>query len=131
MRNSSERSSATKLLELMDLEFTKIQSTNRVKKRQSEKSVKIFDTNKDICEIVQTKNISNSKLYFVKNKKFYAGFSTELISSTDDNEIKLWDVQNEVCIASLDAHKHYIWCLEYFEKTGEIISGSSDNKIKV
>ena len=95
-----------------------------------QKSTKISDANKQNCEIVEIENKITSKLYFSKNLKPYHGAS-EIITCTDDNEIRLWDITHEVCIASLNAHKNYIWCLEYLEKTGEIISGSSDNKIKV
>jgi WD40 repeat protein len=130
-QNPIERSTAIDLLKILDSEHFKQRTTFiRSKETNITKSIKIIDSNKAICEIVQKENKFNSKLYFTKNKKLYRSVS-EIVSCTDDNEIRLWDITHEVCIATLDAHKNYIWCLEYLEITGEIISGSSDNKIKV
>ena len=82
------------------------------------KSIKILDTNKKICEIALIEN-ENKVKYFSKITK--AIEDLEIICCTDDNEIKLYDLNHEVCIANLEAHKNYIWCLEYLHESGEII----------
>ena len=55
----------------------------------------------------------------------------EIVSSSADTTIKVWDKISGECTKTLSGHSSYVSCLQVLFDTGEIVSGSSDNTIKI
>ena len=61
---------------------------------------------------------------------YLIGFEGKVISGSDDNTIKVWDLKEEgKCLQTLRGHTNSVDCLLKFD--GNLISGSWDKTIKV
>lgn len=54
----------------------------------------------------------------------------DIISSSDDHSIRIWDKETGECIKKLLGHTKTVWCLLIL-RNGNILSGSWDHKIKL
>lgn len=55
----------------------------------------------------------------------------QLISSSSDGLLKLWNISTNECVNSFDAHEEKIWALAVRDDEMEIISGGTDSVLKV
>jgi WD40 repeat protein len=54
-----------------------------------------------------------------------------LFSGSHDNTIKVWDMDTNICIVSLEGHQGPISCLAISTRRNQLLSGSWDNTIRV
>lgn len=55
----------------------------------------------------------------------------KIISASDDNTIKVWDLHSGNCLRTLMGHSDFIQSIEYSNCTGKIISAGYDNSIRI
>ena len=53
-----------------------------------------------------------------------------LISGSYDNTIKIWSLENKMCITTLHGHNNAVWDLTQL-KNGKLVTGSWDKTIKI
>jgi small GTP-binding protein len=86
-----------------------------IKEKKTElKSVKIF---KGHTELIRRVAITPDGKYAV--------------SASNDKTIRLWDLEKEVCSATITGHKNAIWATSITVDGKKIISGSHDNTIRI
>jgi WD40 repeat protein len=54
-----------------------------------------------------------------------------IASGSNDETIKIWDLDKGNCIKALTGHKHWITSLIFIERDNSLISGSHDGSIKI
>jgi WD40 repeat protein len=54
-----------------------------------------------------------------------------IVSGSDDQTIKVWDLNQGICLKTLTEHNHWINSLIFIERDNTLISGSYDNSIKI
>lgn len=54
-----------------------------------------------------------------------------LISASEDGSIKIWIAESGECLRTLLGHAHGVTALVCVDPLGQLVSGSSDNTIKV
>lgn len=54
-----------------------------------------------------------------------------IVSTSDDQTIRIWNWQNRSVIAILTGHTHYVMSAEFHPEDNLILSASLDNKIYV
>ena len=70
------------------------------------------------------KNSNSNKSFFYF---FFHSFSSFSIGS-DDNTLKVWDIESGECIQTLQGHSHAVYCVEVFENGRKAISGKKEIK---
>jgi U3 small nucleolar RNA-associated protein 13 len=53
----------------------------------------------------------------------------QLVSSSSDGLVKIWNIKDEECAASLDNHEDKIWALAISEDEQTIVSGAADSVV--
>jgi len=53
------------------------------------------------------------------------------VSGSRDNTIKLWSIQNNRCIRTMNGHTKWVTCIDYIHRTKKIITGSKDKCLKI
>ena len=53
-----------------------------------------------------------------------------IVSCSQDNSIKVWDIANGTCLSTLNGHTGTVWCVTEL-KNDNIVSCSADRFIKV
>lgn len=54
-----------------------------------------------------------------------------IISSSDDQTVRIWNWQSRQCIAILTGHNHYVMCAQFHPKEDLIVSCSLDQTVRV
>jgi WD40 repeat protein len=54
-----------------------------------------------------------------------------IVSGSDDQTIKVWDLNQGICLKTLRGHKHWINSLIFIERDNSLISGSHDRSINI
>lgn len=62
-------------------------------------------------------------------KIMYGDTQSILCSGSNDRTIKLWDISNGNCLATLTGHTNHVNCLALFPKSFRLVSGSKDRKL--
>jgi WD40 repeat protein len=52
-------------------------------------------------------------------------------SGSHDKSIKLWNVHNGQCLATMSGHANGVWCLNYFGDAKKLLSASSDGTSRI
>jgi F-box and WD-40 domain protein 1/11 len=52
-----------------------------------------------------------------------------VVSGSRDKTIRIWDLENRICVGQLSGHTGSVLCLQYDGPTNTVISGSSDTTI--
>ena len=50
--------------------------------------------------------------------------NTKIVSGSDDNSIKIWDVKRGTCISTLNGHSDYVYSVAFNHDNTKIVSGS-------
>ena len=61
----------------------------------------------------------------------YSPDGSRIISGSDDNTIKIWDVNIGTCLKTLEGHSNYVGSVSFSPDSIRIISGSYDKTIKI
>ncbi|MEE1227228.1 MAG: hypothetical protein UHM08_09025, partial [Bacteroidales bacterium] len=61
----------------------------------------------------------------------YSPDGTKIISSSEDNTIKIWDANTEECLKTLEGHSYWVRSVTYSPDGTKITSGSRDRTIKI
>merc|ERR1711991_222809 len=56
---------------------------------------------------------------------------TKIVSGSDDNTIRVWNVDTGECILTLKGHTSYVLSVGFNHDGTKIVSGSDDNTIRV
>jgi len=54
-----------------------------------------------------------------------------LASGSDDNTVKLWNVQTGNCVRTLEGHSHWVMSVAWSGDSLTLASGSDDNTVKL
>jgi WD40 repeat protein len=54
-----------------------------------------------------------------------------IVSGSNDETIKIWDLDRGVCLKALTGHNHWVTSLIFIERDNSLVSGSYDNSIKI
>jgi WD40 repeat protein len=54
-----------------------------------------------------------------------------IVSGSKDTTLKVWDLNQGICLTTLTEHKHYITSLIFIERDDSLVSGSHDKSIKI
>ena len=64
-------------------------------------------------------------------KKKQIIFNEPLVSGSDDQTIKIWEVLSGKLLKTLEGHSNNVLCVCFSNDGSKIASGSSDNTIKI
>jgi len=70
------------------------------------------------------------KILFVEIKFLYKASKTHLVSRSNYSDIKIWDIQTEKCIKTLEGHSANVSSILLLSKNS-LASGSLDKKINI
>lgn len=54
-----------------------------------------------------------------------------ILSSSDDQTIRIWNWQSRTCISVLTGHNHYVMCAQFHPSEDQIVSASLDQTVRV
>ncbi|MEI6444338.1 MAG: hypothetical protein WCO29_14715, partial [Nostocales cyanobacterium ELA583] len=61
----------------------------------------------------------------------WSGDGLTLASGSDDNTVKLWDVQSGDCVRTLEGHSNWVTSVAWSGDGLTLASGSDDNTVKL
>ena len=124
--------------ESLEAEFRKLElNIEHAKQLKTENEAKVQDLQLRIDEFKRTNTqiqACSFKPVEIVPKSVFGSLTlkkhTNLVSSSDDNTIKIWDLDSNECVRTLVGHSGFVNCVEILSN-GQLISGSDDNTIKV
>ena len=54
-----------------------------------------------------------------------------ILSSSDDQTIRVWNWQSRGCISVLTGHSHYVMCAQFHPSEDMVVSASLDQTVRV
>ena len=55
----------------------------------------------------------------------------KIVSSSNDNSIKIWDIETSLCLSTLSGHTNWVLSVAWSPFEQKIVSGSHDHEIKI
>ena len=54
-----------------------------------------------------------------------------VVSASDDNFVKIWDVASSTCLCTLYGHRYSVMAVAVFPDDKRVVSGSGDKTVKI
>lgn len=58
-----------------------------------------------------------------------ASSGVEFATASCDKKVKVWDLKNRVCIATLDPHTDQVWAVKYSDDAKNLVSAGDDCRL--
>ncbi|GFY94974.1 coatomer, alpha subunit [Actinidia rufa] len=69
-------------------------------------------------------------LIYIRTVQFHHEYPW-IVSSSDDQTIRIWNWQSRTCISVLTGHNHYVMCASFHPKEDLVVSASLDQTVRV
>ena len=78
-----------------------------------------------------TENFNKYNLHFYYVQYLYRQTYPWILSSSDDQTIRIWNWQSRTCVSLLAGHSHYVMCATFHPTEDLVASASLDQTIRV